>query len=109
MALICLHFEKTVKGYQYGYQMNALDLGVKNMLFVDRLVTTNPYTGFKKKVTSRTDGFNSKRPISPSAAAGEIFALENHLFVFPSVKNTTPSLKKRREVSEKSALQIFFE
>ena len=34
MALICLHFEKMVKGYQYGYQMKALDLGVKNLLLL---------------------------------------------------------------------------
>ena len=39
MALIYLHFEKTVKGYHYGYQIKALELGVKNMLFVDRFLS----------------------------------------------------------------------
>ena len=28
--------KKLIKGYQYGYQMKALDLGVKNMLFIDQ-------------------------------------------------------------------------
>ena len=36
MPPICLHFETTVKGYQYGYQMKGLDLVVKNMWFVYR-------------------------------------------------------------------------
>ena len=29
MALICLHFLKMIKGYQYGYQMKALDIGLR--------------------------------------------------------------------------------
>ena len=47
MPLICLHFEKTVKGYQYRYQMKDLDLGVKNMLFVDQFWSL--FTFFKKQ------------------------------------------------------------
>ena len=34
MVQICLHFEQTVKGYQYGYQMKAVDVGVRNIQFV---------------------------------------------------------------------------
>ena len=50
MKPICLYFEKTVKRYQYGYQMKALELGVKNMLFIDQFssytgpVKADPYT-----------------------------------------------------------------
>ena len=33
----CLHFVKKRKVYQYGYQIKAIELGVKNMLFLDRL------------------------------------------------------------------------
>ena len=29
-----MHFEKTLKGHQYGYQMKSLCLGSKNMLFI---------------------------------------------------------------------------
>ena len=36
MVPISLHFEKTVKVYQYGYQIKGLDLRVKNLLLVDR-------------------------------------------------------------------------
>ena len=36
MTLIYLHFEKTVKGYQYGYKMKVLNLGITNTLFVYR-------------------------------------------------------------------------
>ena len=36
MPRICLHFEKTVIGCQYGYHMKGLDVGVKNMSFVDQ-------------------------------------------------------------------------
>ena len=36
MPPICLHFKKTVKSCQYGYQMKGLDVGVKNMWFVYR-------------------------------------------------------------------------
>jgi hypothetical protein len=31
---MCLHFEKTLKGHQNGYQMKGLGLGSKNMLFI---------------------------------------------------------------------------
>ena len=38
MPPICLHFEKTVKGYHYGYQMKGLDLRVKNLLLLDQFL-----------------------------------------------------------------------
>jgi hypothetical protein len=31
---VCLPFEKTLKGHQYGHKMKGLDLGNKNMLFI---------------------------------------------------------------------------
>jgi hypothetical protein len=33
---VCWHFDKTLKGHQYGYQMKDLGLGSKNMLFIFR-------------------------------------------------------------------------
>jgi hypothetical protein len=33
---VCLHFDKSLKGHQYGYQIKGLGLGSKNMLFIFR-------------------------------------------------------------------------
>ena len=32
--MICLSFEKMLKGHQYGYQMKGLSLGSKNMMLI---------------------------------------------------------------------------
>ena len=34
--MICLHFEKMLKGHQYGYLMKGIGIGSKNMLLVFR-------------------------------------------------------------------------
>ena len=45
MLPICLHFEKTVKGCQYGYQMKGLDLVLRTCglsIFVFQNLPQNP-------------------------------------------------------------------
>ena len=65
MPPICLHFEKTIKGYQYWYQMKGLDLGVKNMWFVYRF--SGLFTFYEYKQTnvnkSRFSEFTAKHLI----------------------------------------------
>ena len=53
MAPICLHFEKPVKDYQYGYQMKGLDLGIKNMLFVYQFSCLFIFYEYKQKLILR--------------------------------------------------------
>jgi hypothetical protein len=36
--MICLHFQKTLKGHQYGYQMKGRGLGSTNKLFIFRFL-----------------------------------------------------------------------
>ena len=45
---ICLNIEKIVKGYQYGYQMKAIDVGVKNIQFVYRFWCLFPFYEYKQ-------------------------------------------------------------
>ena len=54
--------KKTVKGYQYGYQMKGLDLGVKNMWFVYRFSCLFTFYEYKQTNVNKSQfsEFNAK-------------------------------------------------
>ena len=50
--------KKTVKGYQYGYQMKALDMGVKNMLFDYRFSCLITFYEYKQTNVNKSQFLN---------------------------------------------------
>ena len=63
MPPICLHFEKMVKGYQYGYQMKGLKLGINNTLFVYRFSCL--FTFYEYKQTNVNKSYFSEFTAKP--------------------------------------------
>ena len=58
-----------MKGYQYGYHMKGLDLGVKNLVFVYRLLCLFTFYEYKQLNVNKSQ-FNCLAKISGTAHLG---------------------------------------